>query len=191
MLPASCGSGRSWGDFQSRVINGFQEGTVVTSKLMGGLVVAFLLLAPAGCVKKGTHNRTLQELSSVQTDHEELTREYETELTRRDEREARLREQLAGLQAEANGLVDALGYMHDAVDELKRRIQAPEIRVVAYHREREWRANLYSSTTPPPAKLGLAERLGLDQSPGFLYLWWPGGLAPSTQLPAGVGEPAP
>jgi protease-4 len=81
-------------------------------------------------------------------------------------------------QALENGLVDAVGYMPDAIDELKRRIQAPELRVVAYHREREWRANLYSSTAPPPAKAGLAERLGVDRGPGFLYLWWPGGLAP-------------
>ncbi|MBW2234470.1 MAG: signal peptide peptidase SppA [Deltaproteobacteria bacterium] len=81
-------------------------------------------------------------------------------------------------QALENGLVDELGYMPDAIDELKRRIQAPEIRVVAFHREREWRANLYSSTAPPPAKAGLAERLGIDRGPGFLYLWWPGGLAP-------------
>jgi protease-4 len=81
-------------------------------------------------------------------------------------------------QAMENGLVDALGYMPDAIDELKRRIQAPEIRVVAFHRKREWRANLYSSTAPPPAKAGLAERLGIDRGPGFLYLWWPGGLAP-------------
>jgi protease-4 len=81
-------------------------------------------------------------------------------------------------QALENGLVDAVGYMPDAVDELKRRIQAPEVRVVSYHREREWRANLYSSTAPPPARAGLAERLGLDRGPGFLYLWWPGGLAP-------------
>lgn len=81
-------------------------------------------------------------------------------------------------QALENGLVDAVGYMPDAIDELKRRIQAPELRVVAYHREREWRANLYSSTAPPPPKAGLAERLGVDRGPGFLYLWWPGGLAP-------------
>jgi len=81
-------------------------------------------------------------------------------------------------QALENGLVDAVGYMPDAIDELKRRIQAPELRVVAYHREREWRANLYSSTAPPPAKAGLAERLGVDRGPGFLYLWWPGALAP-------------
>lgn len=81
-------------------------------------------------------------------------------------------------QALENGLVDAVGYMPDAIDELKRRIQAPELRVVAFHREREWRANLYSSTAPPPAKASLAERLGVDRGPGFLYLWWPGGLAP-------------
>jgi chemotaxis protein MotB len=68
-----------------------------------------MLLTPAGCVKKGTHNQTLQELSSVRTEHEELTREFERELARRDDREARLREQMASLQAEADRLIEELG----------------------------------------------------------------------------------
>jgi chemotaxis protein MotB len=79
------------------------------SKPLVGLAIALLLLAPAGCVKKGTHNRTLQELSSVRTEQEELTQEFERELARRDNREARLREQLAGLQAEADRLIEELG----------------------------------------------------------------------------------
>ena len=79
-------------------------------------------------------------------------------------------------QAKANGLVDAVGYMPDAIGELERRIQAPELRVVSYHREREWRANLYSSSSPPPPSTSLAERLGLGAGPAFLYLWWPGAL---------------
>jgi len=81
----------------------------VTSKRMGGLAIALLLLFPAGCVKKGTHNRTLQELSSARTDYEELNRECRTELSRRDDREARLREQLASLQAETDRLIEELG----------------------------------------------------------------------------------
>jgi protease-4 len=80
-------------------------------------------------------------------------------------------------QAEELGLIDAVGYMPDAIDELKRRIQAPELRVVSFHRDREWRANLYSASSRPPPEAGVSERLGLDRRPGFLYLWWPG-LAP-------------
>jgi protease-4 len=75
------------------------------------------------------------------------------------------------------GLVDAIGYMPDAIDEIKRRIQAPEIRVVSYHRKREWRANLYSTAPAPPrSQADLVQRLGLDRGPTFLYLWWPGSL---------------
>lgn len=77
-------------------------------------------------------------------------------------------------QAAQNGLIDATGYMPDAIDELKRRIQAPSLRVVSFHRDREWRANLYSATALPPPKTGLTERLSLDRGPAFLYLWWPG-----------------
>lgn len=77
-------------------------------------------------------------------------------------------------QAAQNGLIDSTGYMPDAIDELKRRIQAPALRVVSYHRDREWRANLYSAAAMPPPKTGLTERLSLDRGPAFLYLWWPG-----------------
>ncbi len=77
-------------------------------------------------------------------------------------------------QAAQNGLIDTTGYMPDAIDELKRRIQAPALRVVSYHRDREWRANLYSAATLPPPKTEITERLSLDRGPAFLYLWWPG-----------------
>ncbi len=78
--------------------------------------------------------------------------------------------------AQEKGLVDAVGYMSDTVEELQRRIQAPDIRVVSYHREREWRANLYSASAAPAPqpRATLAERLGLDRGPAFLYLWMPG-----------------
>ena len=80
-------------------------------------------------------------------------------------------------QAKEAGLVDDLGYLPEAVDELKRRVGVAEARVVVYHRPREWRENLYSaSAAPEPRLLGeaparLAAALG---GPAFLYLWSPG-----------------
>jgi len=82
-------------------------------------------------------------------------------------------------QALEHGLVDAIGYLTDAVDELERRIDAPEVRVVSYHRQREWRSNIYSTAPAAPrSRADLAGALGLDRGPAFLYLWWPAGLAP-------------
>jgi protease-4 len=95
--------------------------------------------------------------------------------------EARVRELSDGriftaTQAERAGLVDGIGYLPGAIDELERRVGAPEVRVVAYHREREWRPNLYSTAPAGPSGLSPAARLGLGGGPAFLYLWWPGGL---------------
>jgi protease-4 len=81
-------------------------------------------------------------------------------------------------QAKQAGLVDDIGYLPDAVDELERRAGIDESRVVVYHRPREWRENLYSASAPPEprALLPNASRLAaaFGGPAGFLYLWWPG-----------------
>jgi len=82
---------------------------VDTKKFLGGMFATLLLLLLPGCVQKSTHNRTLQELSSARTDQEQLADGFQRELARRDEREARLKNQLEGLQAEANRLIEDLG----------------------------------------------------------------------------------
>jgi len=82
---------------------------VYTLKFLGGLVATLLLLLLPACVQKSTHNRTLQELSSARTDQERRTEDFQRELARRNEREARLRDQLEGLQAEADRLIEDLG----------------------------------------------------------------------------------
>jgi protease-4 len=82
-------------------------------------------------------------------------------------------------QAERAGLLDGIGYLPAAIDEIGRRVGASEVRVVAYHREREWRANLYSTAPAAPSSgADAAARLGLGAGPAFLYLWWPGGILP-------------
>ena len=70
---------------------------------------AGLLLMAAGCVKKGTHERTLGQLATSRAQEEELSARMQTELERRDEREVRLREQLVGLQKEIDRLIEDLG----------------------------------------------------------------------------------
>jgi len=95
-------------------------------------------------------------------------------------------------QAERAGLVDGIGYLPAAIEEMERRVGAPDVRVVVYHREREWRANLYSmAPVAPRTQADVTERLGLGAGPGFLYLWWPSPGCPSgpggARRPGGVG----
>lgn len=80
-----------------------------TLRLLGGLFAILVLFLQPACVQKGTHNRTLQELSSARADREQLAEELQGELARRDDREARLRNQLEDLQAEADRLIEDLG----------------------------------------------------------------------------------
>jgi chemotaxis protein MotB len=82
---------------------------VYTLKPLVGLFATLLLLFLPSCVQKGTHNRTLQELSSARADQDQLAEEFQRELARRDERETRLRGQLEDLQAEADRLIEDLG----------------------------------------------------------------------------------
>jgi protease-4 len=78
-------------------------------------------------------------------------------------------------QAQANGLVDGIADLPATIDEVRRRAGLEDVRVVTYHRRREWRENLYTlpisleTLTARPSAL-----LDLLQTPTFAYLWWPG-----------------
>lgn len=78
-------------------------------------------------------------------------------------------------QAQANGLVDGIADLPSTIDEVRRRAGLEEVRVVAYHRKREWRENLYTlspsleTLTVKPTAL-----LDLIHGPTFAYLWWTG-----------------
>ena len=78
-------------------------------------------------------------------------------------------------QAQANGLVDGIADLPSTIDEVRRRAGLEDVRVVAYHRRREWRENLY---TLPSSLETLAAKptalLDLLHGPAFAYLWWPG-----------------
>lgn len=71
-------------------------------------------------------------------------------------------------EAQANGLIDRIGYLDDAVELAKARARLAEATVVTYSRPGEYRANIYSMNL-------INVDLGDLQEPGasFLYLWWP------------------
>jgi protease-4 len=77
-------------------------------------------------------------------------------------------------QAEANGLIDAIGDLPGAVKEAEARAEIETSRVVVYSRPQEWRENLYSMNAVPAPTLSPWAILGQVSEPTFLYLWWPG-----------------
>jgi protease IV len=83
-------------------------------------------------------------------------------------------------QALAAGLVDQIGYLDDAIGELKKRAKATDVRVVSYHRSSQTRENIYSLAARPTELSLEALQAALLQSlrsgelgPGFYYLWPP------------------
>jgi protease-4 len=80
-------------------------------------------------------------------------------------------------QALANGLVDKVGDVEEAVATARTRAGLADARVVTYHRPREFRKNLFTAQVPmeaPQVEWPLP-RFHLPQ-PAFLYLWAPSGL---------------
>lgn len=79
-------------------------------------------------------------------------------------------------QALRLGLVDRIGYLEDVVKLARDAAKLDEARVVMYHRPKEYRSNLYSSTlaaaTADSTLAQFAAVLG-GSGPRFLYLWWP------------------
>ena len=79
-------------------------------------------------------------------------------------------------QALSLGLVDRIGYLEDVVKLTREAAKLDEARVVMYHRPKEYRSNIYSSSpAPATAESTLAQfaaALG-GGGPRFLYLWWP------------------
>jgi protease-4 len=79
-------------------------------------------------------------------------------------------------QALRLGLVDRIGYLEDVVKLARDAAKLDEARIVMYHRPKEYRSNLYSSTlaaaTADSTLAQFAAVLG-GSGPRFLYLWWP------------------
>jgi protease-4 len=79
-------------------------------------------------------------------------------------------------QALAHGLVDAVGYLPDALAVARRAAGVDEARVVIYKRPRQYRATYYAraETSASALEAALAPLAGLGATgPRFLYLWWP------------------
>jgi len=78
-------------------------------------------------------------------------------------------------QALQAGLVDQIGYLEDAIGELKKRANAKDVRVVSYHRSSQTRENIYSRAPQLSLRAleaALVESLGRDAiRPGFYYVW--------------------
>lgn len=85
-------------------------------------------------------------------------------------------------QAEAEGLVDAISPLEETTRQAARLAGIDgDFRVVTYHRESDYRNNLYTRAPAPIAAQpsgsndqwsALLDRAGLG-GPGFHYLWWP------------------
>lgn len=81
-------------------------------------------------------------------------------------------------QAKAAGLVDAIGYLDDAIAVAKERAGLTEARVVKYRRPGEYQNNVYSrllGVEPGLAALANLDLLSLVRkgTPQFMYLWMP------------------
>ena len=79
-------------------------------------------------------------------------------------------------QAVKLNLIDRIGYMSDTVERIKQRLEKPDLQIITYQREGDYKSNLYSLHPQPPAFNFINLNLGLDKnslSPHFLYLWMP------------------
>jgi protease-4 len=79
-------------------------------------------------------------------------------------------------QALALGLVDRVAYLDEVIESAKKAAGVEEARVVMYHRPKEYRATIYSTTPATPgANTALGQFAGMlaGTGPRFMYLWWP------------------
>jgi protease-4 len=84
----------------------------------------------------------------------------------------------SGEQAQAAGLVDAVGYLDDAIELAKKDAGLTEARVVVYRRPGEYRPNIYARFLGGGGGLGELASLDLmtmvrGGTPQFMYLWMP------------------
>jgi len=73
-------------------------------------------------------------------------------------------------------LIDGIGYISDTVERIKTDLEISELQIVTYHREGDYKTNLYSLYPQTPTLNLFNLDLGLDKSslsPLFSYLWAP------------------
>ena len=78
-------------------------------------------------------------------------------------------------QALSHKLVDAIGYVPDAIDAARRAAGTPDAKVIVYKRPRQYRATYYAEARGEAAALeGMAQFAATSGlGPKFLYLWAP------------------
>ena len=79
-------------------------------------------------------------------------------------------------QAMDLNLIDRIGYISDTVERIRLKLEKPDLKVVTYQRQGDYKSNLYSNTPQPPVFNLINLDIGLDKStlsPYFLYLWMP------------------
>ena len=79
-------------------------------------------------------------------------------------------------QAMVLNLIDRIGYISDTVEGIKLGLENPDLQIITYQREGDYKSNLYSFHPQPPAFNLINLNLGLEKSalsPYFLYLWMP------------------
>jgi protease IV len=82
-------------------------------------------------------------------------------------------------QALAQGLIDRVGYMGEAIDLARSAARVEEARVVVYRRPREYRATYYAQApgqvASSPTDTAVTQVVALlgGGGPRFLYFWWP------------------
>jgi len=152
--------------------------------LLGKIGVATNTFKSAEHKDMGSPFRTLtaEERTIFQSVIDELQRQFVAKVVeRRRLPEAVARELADGRiytapQALDKRLVDAVGYMPDALAAARRAIGVDEAKVVVYKRPREYQATYYAQTrTETHALDATVERLATlaGAGPRFLYLWAP------------------
>jgi len=78
-------------------------------------------------------------------------------------------------QALGHRLVDAIGYVPDAIEAARRAAGTSEAKVVVYRRPRQYRATYYAEARSEASALeGVAQFAAVTGAgPKFLYLWSP------------------
>ena len=84
----------------------------------------------------------------------------------------------SGEQAKAEGLVDHIGYLEEAIELAKKNAGLTDARIVTYRRHGEYQNNIYSQmfgTGPGLSRLASMDLLSIVRggSPQFMYLWMP------------------
>jgi len=152
--------------------------------LLGKIGVATNTFKSAEHKDMGSPFRTLtaEERTIFQSVIDELQRQFVAKVVeRRRLPEAVARELADGRiytapQALDKRLVDAIGYMPDALAAARQAIGVDEVKVVVYKRPREYQATYYAQTrTETHALDATVERLATlaGAGPRFLYLWAP------------------